>query len=68
VSELARGNKLAVVALCVFGRVLSRAIDDPMLAKDLRDAVRVQAITASDLHRPMCDQDLALLTTAQEIK
>jgi AcrR family transcriptional regulator len=41
----ARQRALALVALCVGGMVLSRAIDDPILADDLRDAARSQALT-----------------------
>jgi TetR/AcrR family transcriptional repressor of nem operon len=43
----ARQQALALVALCVGGMVLSRAIDDPTLAEDLRDAARTQALTLS---------------------
>jgi AcrR family transcriptional regulator len=41
----ARQRALALVALCVGGMVLSRAIDDPTLADDVRDAARSQALT-----------------------
>jgi AcrR family transcriptional regulator len=41
----ARQRALALVALCVGGMVLSRAIDDPTLADDLRNAARSQALT-----------------------
>jgi TetR/AcrR family transcriptional repressor of nem operon len=36
----ARQRALAMVALCVGGMVLSRAIDDPALTQDLRKAAR----------------------------
>jgi AcrR family transcriptional regulator len=41
----ARQQALALVAVCVGGMVLSRAIDDPTLAEDIRNAARVHALT-----------------------
>jgi TetR/AcrR family transcriptional regulator, transcriptional repressor for nem operon len=41
----ARQRALALVAVCVGGMVLSRAVDDPTLAEDLRDAARAHALT-----------------------
>ncbi|HEY2646956.1 MAG TPA: TetR/AcrR family transcriptional regulator [Candidatus Acidoferrales bacterium] len=43
----ARQNALALVALCVGGMVVSRAIDDPNLAADLREAARTHALKFS---------------------
>ena len=43
----ARQRALALVALCVGGMVLSRAIDDPTLAEDLRNAARNHALAAA---------------------
>jgi len=43
----ARQRALALVALCVGGMVLARAIDDPALAKDLRNAARDHVLAAS---------------------
>ena len=43
----ARLRALALVALCVGGMVLSRAIDDPILADDLRNAARTHALSFS---------------------
>lgn len=40
----ARQRSLALVALCVGGMVLSRAIDDSALAEDLRDAARAHVL------------------------
>jgi AcrR family transcriptional regulator len=40
----ARQRALALVALCVGGMVLSRAIDDPTLADDLRNAARAHIL------------------------
>lgn len=40
----ARERALALVALCVGGMVLSRAIDDSILADDLRNAARTHAL------------------------
>jgi TetR/AcrR family transcriptional repressor of nem operon len=42
---------LALVSLCVGGMVLSRAIDDPTLAEDLRNAARAHALTFAGWHR-----------------
>ena len=42
----ARQRALALVALCVGGMVLARAIDDSDLADDLRGAARTQVLTA----------------------
>jgi hypothetical protein len=43
----ARQRALALVALCVGGMVLSRAVDDPTLADDLRNAARAHALMAA---------------------
>lgn len=43
----ARQRALALVAVCVGGMVLSRAIDDPALADDLRKAAREHALSAA---------------------
>jgi len=43
----ARQRALALVALCVGGMVLARAIDDAALAKDLRKAARAHVLAAS---------------------
>src|SRR5262245_22383924 len=43
----ARQRALALVALCVGGMVLARAIDDTALAKDLREAARAHVLAAS---------------------
>ena len=43
----ARQRALALVALCVGGMILSRAIDDPALAEDLRSAARNHVLAAS---------------------
>ena len=45
----ARQRALALVALCVGGIVLSRAIDDPILADDLREAARSHALSSAGL-------------------
>ena len=42
----ARQRALALVALCVGGMVLARAIDDSDLAEDLRNAARTQVLAA----------------------
>jgi hypothetical protein len=42
-----RQRALALVALCVGGMVLSRAIDDPTLGKDLRNAARSHVLALS---------------------
>jgi TetR/AcrR family transcriptional regulator, transcriptional repressor for nem operon len=42
-----RQRALALVALCVGGMVLARAIDDTGLAQDLRDAARTHVLAAS---------------------
>jgi TetR/AcrR family transcriptional repressor of nem operon len=44
---LARQRALALVALCVGGMVLSRAIDDAKLGADIRNAARSYALAAS---------------------
>jgi TetR/AcrR family transcriptional repressor of nem operon len=44
---LVRQRALALVALCVGGMVLARAIDDPALADDLRNAARTHVLAAS---------------------
>ena len=43
----ARQRALALVALCVGGMVLARAIDDAALATDLREAARAHVLAAS---------------------
>ena len=40
-----RQRALALVALCVGGMVLSRAIDDPRLGEDLRNAARAHVLS-----------------------
>jgi TetR/AcrR family transcriptional repressor of nem operon len=42
-----RQQALALVALCVGGMVLARAIDDSGLAQDVRDAARTHVLAAS---------------------
>jgi TetR/AcrR family transcriptional repressor of nem operon len=42
----ARQQALALAALCVGSMVLSRAVDDQLLADDLREAARSQALAA----------------------
>ena len=42
----ARERALALVALCVGGMVVSRCVDDPALADELRRAAHLQALTA----------------------
>lgn len=44
--QTARQQALALVAVCVGSMVLSRAVDDQMLADDLREAARSHALAA----------------------
>jgi TetR/AcrR family transcriptional regulator, transcriptional repressor for nem operon len=44
----AHERALALVALCVGGMVLARAVDDPRLADDFRDAAYKEALATAD--------------------
>jgi AcrR family transcriptional regulator len=46
-----RHRALAVVSMCVGGMVLARAVDDPVLAEDLRTAAHRYAVALAGWHR-----------------